>query len=113
MLDLDQLDALSKKVLGFSKSDWAEVSVQSGHSANLRFAANTVTTSGASSDTSYSITSVNGKRAGSVDSNDLSDDGIARAVAKAEEIASLAPENEELVPPLTEKQDYRFRLGGQ
>ncbi len=106
ILDLDQLEALSKKILGYSKSEWAEVSVDSSHSANLRFAANTVTTSGASSNTSYTITAANGKRAGSVDSNDISDDGIARAVAKAEEIASLAPENEELMPPLTEKQTY-------
>ena len=106
ILDLDQLEALSKKILSYSKSEWAEVSVESGHSANLRFAANTVTTSGASSNTSYSITAVNGKRAGSVDSNDISDDGISRAVAKAEEIASLAPENEELMPPLDEQQTY-------
>ncbi len=49
---------------------------------------------------------MNGKRAGSASSNDLSDDGISRAVARAEEIASLAPENEELMPPLTEKQTY-------
>ena len=93
ILDLDELEALSKKILGYSKSEWAEVSVESGHSANLRFAANTVTTSGAHSNTSFTITAVNGKRAGSASSNDISDDGLSRAVARAEEIASLAPEN--------------------
>ncbi len=106
ILDLDELEALSKKILSYSKSEWAEVSLDSGHSANLRFAANTVTTSGASSNTSYTITAVNGKRAGSASSNDISDDGLSRAVARAEEIASLAPENEELMPPLTDKQTY-------
>ena len=106
ILDLDELEALSKKILSHSKSEWAEVSLESGHSANLRFAANTVTTSGANSNTSFTITAVNGKRAGSASSNDISDDGLSRAVARAEEIASLAPENEELMPPLTEKQTY-------
>ncbi len=106
ILDLDELEALSKKILSYSKSEWAEVSVESGHSANLRFAANTVTTSGASSNTSFTITAVNGKRAGSTSSNDISDDGLSRAVARAEEIASLAPENEELMPPITDKQTY-------
>jgi predicted Zn-dependent protease len=106
ILDPDELETLSKKILSYSKSEWAEVSLDSGHSANLRFAANTVTTSGASSNTSFTITAVNGKRAGSASSNDLSDDGLRRAVARAEEIASLAPENEELMPPLTEKQTY-------
>jgi predicted Zn-dependent protease len=106
ILDLDELEPLSKKILGFSKSEWAEVSLESSHSANLRFAANTVTTSGSSSNTSFTVTAANGKRAGSATSNDISDDGIRRAVARAEEIASLAPENDELMPPLAETQKY-------
>ena len=106
ILDLDELSSLSKKIIGYSKSEWAEVSVESGHSANLRFAANTVTTSGSNSNTSVSITAVNGKRAGSVNTNDLSDDGLRRAVARAEEIAGLAPENEELMPPITKQPEY-------
>src|SRR5581483_8089262 len=106
ILDLDELEGLSKKILGFSKSEWAEVSVESNHEANLRFAANTVSTSGASENTSATITAVNGKRAGTVSTNDLSDDGLRRAMARAEEIASLAPENEELMAPLTAKQNY-------
>jgi predicted Zn-dependent protease len=106
ILDLDELETLSKKILGFSKSEWAEVSLESGHSANLRFAANTVTTSGSHTNTSLTVTAANGKRAGSATTNDISDDGLRRAVAKAEEIASLAPENEELMPPVAEKQKY-------
>ncbi len=43
ILDLDELETLSKKILAHSKSEWAELSLESGHSANLRFAANTVT----------------------------------------------------------------------
>lgn len=103
---LDQLEALSKKVLGFSKSEWAEVQLTSSHNANLRYAANTVTTSGTTGNTSLTVTAVNGKKAGSASTNDLSEDGLRRAVRRAEEIASLAPENEELMPPVTGKQSY-------
>ncbi|MDP4198011.1 MAG: TldD/PmbA family protein [Bacteroidota bacterium] len=106
LLDLDELQALGKKILAHSKSEWAEVSLGSSHVSNLRYAANTVTTSGSYTNTSVSITAVNGKRAGTVSTNDLSDDGLHRAVARAEEIAGLAPENDELAPPLTAKQAY-------
>ncbi len=101
-----ELDTLSKKIVGFSKSEWCEVSIDSAHSANLRYAANTVTTSGSHTNTSVGITCANGKKAGSVSTNDLSDDGLSRAVKRAEEIASLSPDNEELVAPITDKQKY-------
>src|SRR5579883_411077 len=106
ILDLDELEQLSKKILSYSKSEWAEVSLESGHMANLRFAANTVTTSGSHSDTSVTVTAANGKRAGSATTNNISEEGLRRVVRRAEEIASLAPENEELMPPITQKQNY-------
>lgn len=101
-----ELDGLTKKIVGYSKAEWCEVSVGSNHSANLRYAANTVTTSGSAVNTSVTIRSVNGKRQGRVTTNDLSEDGLRRAVARAEEIASLSPENEEIVTPITEKPKY-------
>ncbi len=109
--DVDELQSITKKVLSYSKSEWAEVSAGSSHRANLRYAANTVTTSGSSEDTTISVTAVNGKRAGTATTNDLSDDGMHRVVRRAEEIASLAPENEELMPPITTKQEYLHSAG--
>lgn len=106
LLTVDELEPLSKKILSFSKSEWAEVSLSSSNNAHLRYAANTVTTSGETANTSISITAVNGKRAGSVSTNDLSDEGLKAAVRRAEEIASLAPESEELMPPIGGKQTY-------
>ncbi|MEI8134040.1 MAG: TldD/PmbA family protein [bacterium] len=107
ILEISQLESLSKKIIGFSKSEWCEVSLSSGHSANLRFAANMVTTSGSSVNTVVHITCANGKKSGTVTTNDLSDDGLSRAVKRAEEIASLAPDNDELMPPLSEKPSYK------
>jgi predicted Zn-dependent protease len=107
ILEATQLDALSKKIIGFSKSEWCEVNIDSMHSANLRYAANMVTTSGSSVNTKVHITCANGKKSGSVSTNDLSDDGLSRAVKRAEEIASLAPDNEELMPPIAERPAYK------
>src|SRR3954462_3517861 len=87
-----ELDALSKKIVGFSKSSWCEVNIDSAHSAHLRYAANMVTTSGSAVNTTVHITCANGKKSGSVSTNDLTDDGLSRAVKRAEEIASLAPD---------------------
>lgn len=101
-----ELDALTKKIVGFSKAEWCEANVHSDHAAHLRYAANTVTTSGSVVNTSVHIRSVSGKKQGNVTTNDLSDDGLRRAVARAEEIASLSPDNEEIVPPITEKPKY-------
>ncbi|HET6512610.1 MAG TPA: TldD/PmbA family protein [Candidatus Kapabacteria bacterium] len=103
---VDDLESLSEKILSYSTSEWAEVSLASSESSHLRYAANTVTTSGITTNTSVSITSVNGRRAGSVSTNDLSDDGLRAAVRRAEEIASLTPENEEIMPPLEAGQKY-------
>jgi predicted Zn-dependent protease len=106
ILSSTDLESLTKKIVGFSKSEWCEVSVNSAQTANLRYAANTVTTSGSHVNTSVHITCASGKKAGSVSTNDLSDDGLKRAVARAEEIAKLAPDNEELMPPLADKPKY-------
>ncbi|MBS1902262.1 MAG: TldD/PmbA family protein [Bacteroidetes bacterium] len=106
ILSSDELETLAKKTLKYSKSEWCEVSIDSARSSNLRYAANTVTTSGSSVNTTVHIKCANGKRAGSVTTNDLSDDGLSRAVARAHEISGLSPENEELMPPLDAKQEY-------
>lgn len=106
ILSSDELEILAKKVVKYSKSEWCEVSIDSARNSNLRFAANTVTTSGASVNTTVHVTCANGKRAGSASTNDLTDDGLSRVVARAHEISGLTPENEELMPPLDAKQSY-------
>src|SRR5690242_14462948 len=107
LLEASQLESLSKKVIGYSTSEWCEVKIDSTHSGNLRYAANMVTTSGSSLKTTVHSTSANGKKSGSVSTNDLSDDGLSRAMKRAEEIASLAPDNEELMAPVAEKPSYK------
>src|SRR5579883_813056 len=111
ILTPEELESLTKKIVKLSNSEWCEVSAESSHHSNLRYAANTVTTSGSSLNTSVTITCARGKRAGTVSTNDLSDDGLSRAVKRAEEIITLVPENEELMPPVGPGQSYLRSAG--
>ena len=64
-----------------------------GDRANVRFARNSVTTSGASSGYSLAIQAKFGKKTGTVTASEFSDASLQRAVRNAEEIARLSPEN--------------------
>jgi len=94
----DECRALLKKVLGFSKADECEVSINGSDAGNVRYARNTVSTSGSISQTSLAISSAFGKKLGVVTTNSYDDDSIQKAVKRSEELARLAPENAEYVP---------------
>jgi predicted Zn-dependent protease len=64
---------------------------------NLRYARNTVSTSGAISQTSMAISSAYGKKLGIVTTNEYDDASIEKAVRLSEELAKFAPENPEYV----------------
>ena len=89
-----------EKVLRFSRADSCEVSLGGGTSGNIRFARNTVTTSGETENMSLSVRSSFGKRSGSTSVNQFDDATLERAVRRAEELARLAPEDPEFMPPL-------------
>lgn len=100
ILTQEQAKAIIEKVLSFAKADETEVTISGGRTGNIRYARNTVNTSGETNELSLSITSVYGKKSGSTTINELSDEALKRAVARAEEIAALAPENPEYLPML-------------
>ncbi len=78
----DQTKALTDRVLSFSKAEQTFVAVNGSERANLRFARNTATTSGASSGTSLAITSSFGKRSGTVTTSQFDDASLQRALSK-------------------------------
>ncbi len=92
--------ALSKKILGYSKADSCIVTLSGGEERHVRFAQNMATTNGAPSSLSVGVESHFGKRSGSASSTDLSDDALAALVAASEKTAKLAPENPEFMPPI-------------
>ena len=96
----EQAKALTDKALSFSKADDTFVTLNGGERANLRFARNTATTSGASSGYTLGITAGFGKRSGTVTTAEFDDVSLQRAMRNAEEIAQLSPENPEAMPSI-------------
>jgi predicted Zn-dependent protease len=104
VLTRERAQQLVKQVLSHSKADEAEVSVSGGTVTHLRFARNTASTSGTSTGPSLTVRSSFGKKSGAVTVNQLDDDSLSQAVARAEEMARLAPDDPEQMPGLPQQQ---------
>ncbi len=104
VLDRDAAQQIVERVLRRSQADGASVVLQSGREANIRFADNQMSTSGVTVNTTVRVQSVFGRRKASVVTNDLSDDGLRRAVEQSEAIARLAPEDPEYMGELSAQQ---------
>jgi len=100
ILSKEEAKAIIDKVLSYATADETSVSVSGGRTGNIRYARNTVNTSGESNEITLSITSVYGKRSGSSSINELDDASLKKAVERSQEIAKLAPENPEYMPML-------------
>jgi hypothetical protein len=94
-LTRDQARELTQRVLSFATADETRVSVGSGSQGNTRFAVNQISTAGDNYNTSVTIRSVVGKRAGQSTTNALDDASLRRAVDTAERLAKLSPEDPE------------------
>ena len=104
-LSRDDAKAILTKVIGYSKADGCTANLEGGISGNIRYARNSVTTSGVITDMSLAVESQFGKRSGVATINELDDDSLQKVVQRSEQLARLAPENPELMPPLG-KQEY-------
>src|SRR5437867_8473655 len=100
ILDRDKARQLVERILSFCKAENSQVSLSSSEGSYTRFANNEITTSGTSHDLSITISATIEKRTGVVTVNELSDDVLRRAAARAEEIARITPSDPEYVPPL-------------
>jgi predicted Zn-dependent protease len=104
-LTKDEARRILQKVLGLSKAEGCEANLFGQTGGNLRFARNTVTTSGAASDLALVVQSSFGKRSGTATINELDDASLEKVVRRSEELARLAPEDPEFVEVL-EPQQY-------
>ena len=104
MLNEQEAKKLIDKVLAFSKADEINVAVSGGRVGNIRYARNTVSTSGEADNLSLVVTSFFGKRSGTTTINEFDDASLEKTVQRAEEIARLAPENPEYLPALGPQQ---------
>ncbi len=96
-LSESEAQAILQKALSYSKADACQLRLTGGRKANVRFARNTVTTSGGTDVLTLEIAASFGKRTGSVRTNEFGPDSLAKAVRDAEELARLAPEDPEHV----------------
>src|SRR2546423_1454822 len=96
----DQAQALIEKVVKMSKADDIGVNLNSGYQADVRFAANQMSTSGGVVNGQLGIQSTFGKKHAVAVTNDLSDDSLRRAVAQSEALAKLSPDDPETMPAL-------------
>ncbi len=100
ILTKEEAKKIIDKVLAFSKADEMSVALSGGRTGNIRYARNSVSTSGESYDQSLAVTAVFGKRSGTATINEFDDASLEKTVRRAEEIARLAPENPEYMPML-------------
>jgi predicted Zn-dependent protease len=89
-----------EKALSFSKADTCEINLNGSNSGNIRYARNTVSTSGYSSNQSLAVQSSFGKKLGTATIDEFDDTSLEKVVRRAEELANLSPENPEFMEPL-------------
>ncbi|WP_410221245.1 TldD/PmbA family protein [Pedobacter sp.] len=100
ILSKEEAQAILKKVLSYSKADACEVSLNGSDGGNIRYARNAVSTAGQIDVMSLGVSATFGKKTGTATINEFDDASLQKVVKRAEELALLAPENPEYMPPL-------------
>lgn len=96
---------IMEKALSFSKSDACEVNLTGSESGNIRYARNSVSTSGHRSNQTLVAQANFGKKSGTATIDEFDDVSLEKVVRRAEELAQLSPENPEFMEPM-EPQEY-------
>ena len=96
---------IMEKALSFSSADACVINMSGNESGNIRYARNTVSTAGHSSNQSLVVQSSFGKKSGTATVDEFDDASLEKVVKRAEELAQLSPENPEFMAPL-EAQEY-------
>jgi len=78
LLTQDEVQTLLKKVLSYSKADECQVTINGSEGGNIRYARNSVSTSGALNQVSLVVSSVFGKKLGTSTINEYDDASLAR-----------------------------------
>ncbi|MCJ0743259.1 TldD/PmbA family protein [Pedobacter montanisoli] len=104
ILTKEQAKALLTKALSYSKAEQCEINLYGSDSGNIRYAKNSVSTSGGISSNGMVVTSAFGKKSGTATINEFDDASLEKVVRRSEELAQLAPENPEFMPFLGPQQ---------
>jgi len=97
---------LVEKVVKLSKADECTAQLTGSIDGNVRYALNSVSTSGIINNADLAVQVAFGKRIGTATINEFDDASLEKVVRRAEELARLAPENPEFMPAI-DKQTYK------
>jgi len=89
-----------EKALSFSTADACEINLYGSDSGNIRYARNTVSTSGQRSNQTLQVQSNYGFKSGVSTIDEFDDTSLEKVVKRSEELARLSPENPEFMAPL-------------
>ncbi|TVZ53344.1 TldD/PmbA family protein [Dokdonia sp. Hel_I_53] len=89
-----------EKAMSFSTADACVINLSGSDSGNIRYARNTVSTSGSQSNQSMAVNASFGKKSGTATIDEFDDASLEKVVRRAEELAKLSPENPEFMEPL-------------
>lgn len=103
ILSKEEARKILEKVIGFSKADGVEASLNGNDGGNIRYARNSVSTAGEDSNVNLSVQTFVGKKVGTATINEFDDASLEKVVRRAEELAKLAPENPEFMEPLAQQ----------
>ncbi len=106
MLNKEEAKRICDRVLALSRADECRVSVSGSRAGNIRYAQNSVSTAGLNENIGLTVAVAFGKRQGTAAINEFDDKSLERVVRRAEDVARLAPENPEFMPP-PGKQDFK------
>ena len=100
LVSREEAQRIIGSVIKLSKADAVRVNLGGGRQRNVRFAANQMSTAGMITDLSLVVSSSFGPKHAVTTTNDLSPEGIERAVRQSEASAKLAPDDPEAMPNL-------------
>jgi predicted Zn-dependent protease len=106
ILSEQEAKAILEKVVKLSKADECSAQLNGSITGNIRYALNSVSTSGIVDDLQLGVQVAYGKRVGTATINEFDDASLEKVVRRAEELAKLAPENPEFMPAI-DKQTYK------
>ncbi len=96
----EEAKKIMEKALSFSKADGCEVSLSGNESGNIRYARNTVTTSGHRSNQSLVVKSNYGMQSATATIDEFDDVSLEKVVRRSEDLAKLSPQNNEFMDNL-------------
>ncbi len=95
ILNEQEARGILEKIMKLSKADECEANLGGSIRGNIRYARNSVSTSGSVSNTQLAVQSSYGNRRGTATINEFDPESLEKVVRRAEELARLAPENPE------------------